>query len=861
MATSYSGRLGTAPEEAVKAPCVVASTSNITLSGAQTIGTTAVVAGDRVLVAGQTDSSENGIYDATASSWSRATDWNDSEDAVNGQLVFAPNSLYKATFTGTLAIGTTDVVFTAINPIPNNTTVYEFTSSIAASSHAGIVTGHRIKSNYYDGARTADSGTEFSFTGTTTLGNATNVPHTDGYFYDLDGRQFEVVDTDALIVQFGALPSGSAAVNTAAIQAALEYCATANKSLQDTPGTFTINSVRVKNGIRSVNFTRGTIKGTGVAGVDGTTEGIIELDGSEKFSGTDVRLARISARIDMSAGDRVAIFGDSSSDCLFEYSRIFGFTNHATLNHYGILFWGACSRNIVKKNNIAMYAEPTMRGLGIDLIGLGTAFGGYFSNSGVQVAATSPCLRNIITDNVVTDGSYAVNLLNSSYNIVSHNQCEGQNHRSIYLAGACNHNEIVSNMCKDFLSSGVVIGYCSDDNFVSGNKMIRSTTATRPAGGGQGCVLIQAGSNRNVVTNNTMTASTLYGALIALGSSANKISGNDIADYYSAGVSVQSDWPASRPSSAVFDLTGIVDPDSVSGGTDGVWAYLDCADNEVSNNTIRGGYAGRVTGAVALSQMQPYTVTATIRKQLNTIVRGNIVRAGGTQGHNLHVYITNDDWSGTHDGSANAAVLTDSTAAFLASALIGQTITNVTDGSSGTVTANTATTITATLSGGTDDDWDSSDVYTLNGGYMSGLKITNNIFDEDDLETVTSNSGAPLWNPKIDYWEGNDSLDEKLAGEPVVFTDGDTTPDVTTNSGIDSTRYFQFNNSSSTSVTDFDGGFEGQEIYFRGSSNTTIIYNSGIIRTKGNANAALNSNYYMKFKLTGDIWFELWRSF
>ena len=37
MATSFENRLGTAPEEAVKAPCVAASTTNITLSGEQTI--------------------------------------------------------------------------------------------------------------------------------------------------------------------------------------------------------------------------------------------------------------------------------------------------------------------------------------------------------------------------------------------------------------------------------------------------------------------------------------------------------------------------------------------------------------------------------------------------------------------------------------------------------------------------------------------------------------------------------------------------------------------------------------------------------------------------------------------------------
>ena len=114
MSTSFAGRLGTAPEEAVKAPCVVAATTNITLSGTQTIDTVAVVAGDRVLVAGQTDATENGIYDAAASAWSRATDWNDAQDVVTGQLVSVPTAIYEASFTGDFAPGTTSVSFTLI---------------------------------------------------------------------------------------------------------------------------------------------------------------------------------------------------------------------------------------------------------------------------------------------------------------------------------------------------------------------------------------------------------------------------------------------------------------------------------------------------------------------------------------------------------------------------------------------------------------------------------------------------------------------------------------------------------------------------------------------------------------------------
>ena len=70
--------------------------------------------------------------------------------------------------------------------------------------------------------------------------------------------------------------------------------------------------------------------------------------------------------------------------------------------------------------------------------------------------------------------------------------------------------------------------------------------------------------------------------------------------------------------------------------------------------------------------------------------------------------------SGTHDGAGNAAVLQDSTADWLENVFVGLTISNTTDGSKGRITANTQTTITATLEGGTDNDWDASDAYSLN---------------------------------------------------------------------------------------------------------------------------------------------------
>ncbi len=92
--------------------------------------------------------------------------------------------------------------------------------------------------------------------------------------------------------------------------------------------------------------------------------------------------------------------------------------------------------------------------------------------------------------------------------------------------------------------------------------------------------------------------------------------------------------------------------------------------------------------------------------------------------------LSDDYWNygvvaGTHDGSNDAAVLTDSGESWTTDEWVGYTIKNITDGSQALITANTATTITGVLYGGTENDWDSGDTYhiarPLNGDAGQGI--------------------------------------------------------------------------------------------------------------------------------------------
>jgi hypothetical protein len=95
----------------------VATVSNITLSGTQTIDGIAISADERVLVRAQTSGSENGIYLCKAGSWSRAADM-DAAGEFSGSAVFVQQGStyadigFVCTNDGDVTVGTTAITFT-----------------------------------------------------------------------------------------------------------------------------------------------------------------------------------------------------------------------------------------------------------------------------------------------------------------------------------------------------------------------------------------------------------------------------------------------------------------------------------------------------------------------------------------------------------------------------------------------------------------------------------------------------------------------------------------------------------------------------------------------------------------------------
>jgi len=93
--TTITDRLRILNGLGTKTPVRCRTTGNVTLSGLQTIDGVVLAAGDRVLVASQTNEQENGIYVAKADNWARALDLLTADDVAAGTLVYvAEGTLY-----------------------------------------------------------------------------------------------------------------------------------------------------------------------------------------------------------------------------------------------------------------------------------------------------------------------------------------------------------------------------------------------------------------------------------------------------------------------------------------------------------------------------------------------------------------------------------------------------------------------------------------------------------------------------------------------------------------------------------------------------------------------------------------------
>lgn len=127
---------------AIKVPCLVATTADITLSGLQTIDGVTLAAGDRVLVKNQNTASQNGIYNAASGAWTRAVDFDESDDVANGCVcnvisgTIGAGKRYQLSIVLPFTLGTSSVVWTA-SEFPSSEIVF----TLSAAADGQLTTG------------------------------------------------------------------------------------------------------------------------------------------------------------------------------------------------------------------------------------------------------------------------------------------------------------------------------------------------------------------------------------------------------------------------------------------------------------------------------------------------------------------------------------------------------------------------------------------------------------------------------------------------------------------------------------------------------------------------------------------------
>lgn len=104
----------------VRSSVLAGSVTDVTLSGEQTIDDVALVSGDRVLLKDQTTASQNGIWLVDVGAWSRATDYDETSEVIQGSFMTIlggtdnGNEQWVLVTANPIDVGTTDLVFSQL---------------------------------------------------------------------------------------------------------------------------------------------------------------------------------------------------------------------------------------------------------------------------------------------------------------------------------------------------------------------------------------------------------------------------------------------------------------------------------------------------------------------------------------------------------------------------------------------------------------------------------------------------------------------------------------------------------------------------------------------------------------------------
>lgn len=203
-----------------KASVRAVATSNLTLSGTQTIDGVALAAGDRVLLTAQTASAQNGVYVVASGAWARAGDADQSGEINPGAFWFVEEgssygkTQWRCNNTGAVTLGSTAItivqfgaanLYTATNGVQINSSVISLLlpagSGLTASS-SGVSIDTTVVARKVSATITGDGSTS-SFNVTHNLGTQDVLVAFRDSSNIAVGIDYTATNANAITVNFG----------------------------------------------------------------------------------------------------------------------------------------------------------------------------------------------------------------------------------------------------------------------------------------------------------------------------------------------------------------------------------------------------------------------------------------------------------------------------------------------------------------------------------------------------------------------------------------------------------------------------------------------------------------------------------
>lgn len=461
---------------------------------------------------------------------------------------------------------------------------------------------------------------------------------------ELDSLNLVVGELAFVPEAYGAVGDG-VTDDTAALQAMFNAARAANGTAFLTAGTYRITAnVFIYNGLRRFIGQGGTILLDQASGV---TSLVLGVTGGVPVSNCLIEGITINANGKSTLG----IYGQNINNCTIRRNRVYGLTN--TTSAYGIFLKALAGfalnlEDVIVEGNliqgqetIASQVDPQQ---GIVIASdWTTPYNGYADATAewkatfTNIAPDYVARRVLVRGNIVHGGRYGIFAAGAQDCVFEGNYTQN-NIRAFSVQLQANRNMFKGNVCKDWLSDGIGLGYSCSDNLIQGNLCTSSIADSLT----EAALFAYVGCKRNTFINNkvrvTSANGTGYMLYTAIHADQNAFINNDTSGpVQRAHCAVESSW----------DTTIVNTAHRAQGGGAALNGFANTGTNNVTfkGNIIEA--VGTAKLAFFMAQVTDTGSRALARWQVcdNTVV-GTPLRFievfEETSGLNQNAYLTNN---------------------------------------------------------------------------------------------------------------------------------------------------------------------------------------------------------------------------